>query len=151
MGKQRWELFQILRSSRNESLSKKYSLHCQCTRISAWTLLVSEMKKPGKFQVGKRKFWGIMSGPAQPLMLTLKGHFFLCFLYTTLYFNYSSITYSLQSRILWLIAQTKTTMHCRAFKHVAVEFSVGSRDGSSHRSFHSFSAGAPLSMFSTLW
>ena len=47
--------------------------------------------------------------PAQPLlMLTLKGHFFLCFLYTTLYFNYSSITYSLQSRILWHIAQTKT-------------------------------------------
>ena len=42
-------------------------------------------------------------------------------------------------------------MHCRAFKHLAVEFSVGSRDGSSHRSFHSFSAWAPLSMFSTLW
>ena len=42
-------------------------------------------------------------------------------------------------------------MHCRAFKHLAVEFSVGSRDGGSHRSFHSFSAGAPLSMFSTLW
>ena len=96
------------RSSRDESLLKKYSLHSQCTRLSAWTLLVSEMKKPGKFQVGKRKFWGIMSGPAQPLMLTLKGHFFLCFLYTTLYFNYSSITYSLQSRILWHIAQTKT-------------------------------------------
>ena len=42
-------------------------------------------------------------------------------------------------------------MHCRAFKHVAVEFSVGSRDGSSHRSFYSFSAWAPLSMFSILW
>ena len=42
-------------------------------------------------------------------------------------------------------------MHCRAFKHLAVEFSVGSRDGSSHRSFHSFSAWAPLSMRSILW
>ena len=42
-------------------------------------------------------------------------------------------------------------MHCRAFKHLAVEFSVGSRDGSSHRSFYSFSAWAPLCMFSILW
>ena len=70
------------RSSRDESLLKKYSLHSQCTRLSAWTLLVSEMKKPGKFQVGKRKFWGIMSGPAQPLMLTLKGHFFFYAFFT---------------------------------------------------------------------
>ena len=44
-----------------------------------------------------------------PTNVDVKGTFLLlCFLYTTLYFNYSSITYSLQSRILWHIAQTKT-------------------------------------------
>ena len=40
-----------------------------------------------------------------PTNVDVKGTFLLlCFLYTTLYFNYSSITYSLQ----WHIAQTKT-------------------------------------------
>ena len=39
-----------------------------------------------------------------PTNVDVKGTFLLlCFLYTTLYFNYSSITYSLQSRILWHI------------------------------------------------
>ena len=42
-------------------------------------------------------------------------------------------------------------MHCRALMHLAVEFSVGLRDGCSQRSFHSFSAWAPLSMAVILW
>ena len=42
-------------------------------------------------------------------------------------------------------------MHCRALMHLAVEFSVGLRDGCSQRSFHSSSAWAPLSMAIILW